>query len=71
MENPSYLLTDTECDRFAWWLTQEAKTTKGMVQKFKELNLPSTFIASQETYIAACLVLLNKLQTTESMTIKG
>jgi hypothetical protein len=71
MENPSYLLTDQERDRFVWWLTQQANTSKGMVTQLKELKVPSVLIQRGEIYSAACLVLINKLTTSESMTIKG
>jgi hypothetical protein len=67
----SYLLTDQERDRFVWWLTQEAKTAKDMVTQLKELKVPSQLIQREDLYIAACLVLINKLTTSESMTIEG
>ena len=55
-------LTGQERDRFVEWLREEIEATKAMIVEIKELNLPTTYIASHGTHIAVCLVLISKLE---------
>jgi hypothetical protein len=55
-------LTGNERDSFVEWLRQQVETSKGMILEFKQLNLPTTHIAFQGTYIAVCLELIKQLE---------
>ncbi len=57
-------LTGRERDNFVEWLREEIETAKAMIAEIKELNLPTTYIASHGTHIAVCLVLISKLEST-------
>ena len=69
MPEQSYLLTDQERDRFVWWLTKQAETSKGMIQQFEKLGVHQQITTAEKNYLQACMLLALRLESSESMTI--
>ena len=68
MSEQSYLLTQTERDRFAWWLEHEAQTSLGMAEQAEKLGVTS--LVQKETAEAMAYTVVAKiLRSTESVSI--
>ncbi len=56
-------LTGKERDRFVEWLREEVKASQEMILEIKQLNVPTTHLASHGSRIAVCLELINQLES--------
>jgi hypothetical protein len=69
MVEQSYLLTDKERDRFAWWLENEAKTSLGMAEQAEKLGIQG-LVTKERAHALAATVISKKLRSTQSVTIR-
>ena len=68
MAEQSYLLSDSERQRFAWWLENEAKTSLGMAEQAEKLGIQS-LVTKERAEALAATVISKKLRSMESMTL--
>ena len=68
MAEHSYLLTETERERFAWWLEHQAQTSFDMAKQGEKLGLQG--LVQKETAEAMAYTVVAKiLRSTQSMSI--
>lgn len=68
MVEQSYLLTDKEKERFAWWLEHQAQSSFEMAKQGEKINLP--MLVQKETAEAMAYTVVAKiLRSTQSVTI--
>ena len=67
------LLTQKESDRFSAWLRHEAESNRVMIRQMEKLLSPSMelLIKKDKTEMVAFLIVADKLDRTERMSIGG
>lgn len=65
------LLTNKERQRFISYLKQNIESSHLIVEQMKKLPGPAFMVSQEETRIAAWMVILVDLETTESFEISG
>jgi hypothetical protein len=68
MAEQSYLLTDAERDRFAWWLEHQANSSLEMAKQGEKLGI-QVLVQKETAEAMAYTVVAKILRSTQSVTI--
>ena len=65
------ILTNAERKRFLEYLEAEAYSSEQLVEQMKKIAVPGELLKQNQVLVLACRVLIDRLRSGESMTMKS